>query len=228
VLMDIEKLRTRIRALQVRTEANGCTEAEALTAAAKLSELLDRHDLDLGDQALRDTPCERLNLETGRKQRQPMDAYLPALAAAYGCRVWMERDAKRKITYVIFGLPAALEMVRSMHQMFGEALAAEWVRFRDAQRFIRQNEDAKAGFQFGMAAALADRLQAQQSDRQKLEQHAATGRGLIALRHDVVERAFDDLGLALRQSGGSGRRFATDMFAEGEHAAKAVSLPDAG
>ena len=39
------KIAARIRALLAKTVENGCTEAEALSAAAKVAELLDRHDL---------------------------------------------------------------------------------------------------------------------------------------------------------------------------------------
>jgi hypothetical protein len=42
---DIESIKARIRALRARTVQNGCTEAEALTAAEKVMQLLARHDL---------------------------------------------------------------------------------------------------------------------------------------------------------------------------------------
>ena len=42
-----DRLRQRIQALRAKTVANGCTEGEALAAAAKVAELLDRYDLSL-------------------------------------------------------------------------------------------------------------------------------------------------------------------------------------
>jgi len=41
-LAALHKLKTRIQALRAKTIDNGCTEAEALLAAAKVAELLDR------------------------------------------------------------------------------------------------------------------------------------------------------------------------------------------
>ena len=43
----LDRLRTRIQALRAKTTVNGCTEAEALLAAAKVAELLDRYDLSV-------------------------------------------------------------------------------------------------------------------------------------------------------------------------------------
>ena len=38
----LDRLRTRLQGLRAKTVANGCTEAEAMLAAAKVAELLDR------------------------------------------------------------------------------------------------------------------------------------------------------------------------------------------
>jgi len=43
----VDKLKTRIQGLRAKTTDHGCTEAEALLAAAKVAELLDRYDLSL-------------------------------------------------------------------------------------------------------------------------------------------------------------------------------------
>ncbi len=59
-LAELDKLKTRIQALRAKTIGNGCTEDEALSAAAKVAELLDRYDLSLSDIEMREAPCERL------------------------------------------------------------------------------------------------------------------------------------------------------------------------
>ena len=46
-LATFDRLKTRIQGLRAKTTENGCTEAEALSAAAKVAELLDRYDLSL-------------------------------------------------------------------------------------------------------------------------------------------------------------------------------------
>ena len=58
-LVALDKLKLRIQALRAKTIDNGCTEDEALSAAAKVAELLDRYDLSLTDIDIREAPCER-------------------------------------------------------------------------------------------------------------------------------------------------------------------------
>ena len=84
---DLDKLKTRLQALRAKTIANGCTEEEALAAAAKVAELLDRHDLSITDLEIREEQCEKSTIETNRKQRQPISACIPASASSIA-RVW--------------------------------------------------------------------------------------------------------------------------------------------
>ncbi len=52
-LAGLDNLKTRIQGLRAKTTDNGCTEAEALLAAAKVAELLDRYDVSLTDVEIR-------------------------------------------------------------------------------------------------------------------------------------------------------------------------------
>src|ERR1700682_5249001 len=70
-LAALDRLKTRIQGLRCKTTDNGCTESEALLAAAKVAELLDRYDLSLTDVEIRDAPCEQREYETYRKKRIP-------------------------------------------------------------------------------------------------------------------------------------------------------------
>ena len=70
---DIDKLKARIQGLRAKTIENGCTEEEALSAAAKVAELLDTYDLSMTDVELRQEVCERAEFETQKKQSLPLD-----------------------------------------------------------------------------------------------------------------------------------------------------------
>jgi hypothetical protein len=80
-------LKTRIQGLRSKTTDNGCTEAEALLAAAKVAELLDRYDLSLTDVDIRAAPCKRCEYENSRKKRVPLDGCIGAVADFCDCRV---------------------------------------------------------------------------------------------------------------------------------------------
>src|SRR3546814_2433379 len=88
---------------------NGCTEAEALSAAAKVAELLDRHDLSLTDVELHRTACERREYESRHRKRIPLDDCVGAIAAFCDCRVWREKSPAGRPRFVFFGLPADVD-----------------------------------------------------------------------------------------------------------------------
>ena len=85
-----DRLRSRIAALAAKTIANGCTEAEALAAAAKVAELLDRHALSMSDVEIRASPCVEAAFETARKKRVPLDG---CVGAGRGC-LWLPGVAR--------------------------------------------------------------------------------------------------------------------------------------
>ena len=86
-LAAFDRLKTRIQGLRAKTTDNGCTEAEALSAAAKVAELLDRYDLSLTDVEIRNGQCEQRPYETRRKKRIPLDDCIGNIANFCDCRV---------------------------------------------------------------------------------------------------------------------------------------------
>src|SRR5829696_4189802 len=109
-LAAIDRLKTRLQGLRSKTTDNGCTEAEALLAAAKVAELLDRYDLSLTDIEIRDAQCERRRYETRRNKRTPLDDCIDAIANFCDCRVWREKSQSGNARYVFFGLPSDTEV----------------------------------------------------------------------------------------------------------------------
>src|SRR3954453_16661935 len=91
-LSALDRLKTRLQGLRSKTADNGCTEAEALLAAAKVAELLDRYDLSLTDIEIRSALCERRDYQTNRKKRIPLDDCVGAVANFCDCRVWREKN----------------------------------------------------------------------------------------------------------------------------------------
>src|SRR4051794_41887668 len=105
-LAAFERLKTRIQGLRSKTTDNGCTEAEALSAAAKIAELLDRYDLSLTDVEIRHAQCEQRHYQTRRKKRIPLDDCIDGSANFCDCRVWREKSQVGNARYVFFGLPS--------------------------------------------------------------------------------------------------------------------------
>jgi hypothetical protein len=193
----LDKLKVRIQALRAKTIDNGCTEDEALSAAAKVAELLDRYDLSLTDVELRAAPCERRVYETHRKKRIPID---DCVGHFCDCRVWREKDAAGESRYVFFGLRPDIEVAHYLTELIDAAVRAELGRFKisaDYGRLRHQERHlANASFSLGMVASIADKLTAMKASRDQVTR--STGRGLVVLKTSVVDAEFDKLDMKLR------------------------------
>jgi hypothetical protein len=202
-----DKLKVRIQGLRAKTIDNGCTEGEALAAAAKVAELLDRHDLSLSDVEIREAPCEQRVFETHRKKRIPLDDCIGAIADFCDCRVWREKSQAGEGRYVFFGLRADIEVAHYLAELIDAAVRSELGRYKttsDYQRFRHQERHlANASFALGMVASIADRLMALKKGRDELNE--SSGRGLVVLKAAVVDTEFEKLDLKLRTVSRAGR-----------------------
>lgn len=214
---DRDKLRLRIAALLAKTIENGCTEGEALSAAAKVAELLDRHALSLSDVEIRDSPCERVAFASRHRKRVPLDPCIGAIAAFCDCRVWREKGGEGAVNHVFFGLPEDAAAARDLAETVDGAVRAELGRYktsRDYARFdTRDRHMVNASFVLGMVSGIADKLDALKAVRDA--RHRGTGRDLAILKTSAVDEAFAGLGLVMVEGQGSPRRF----IAEGAYEA---------
>src|SRR3954470_20095385 len=168
-LAAFERLKTRIQGLRSKTTDNGCTEAEALLAAAKVAELLDRYDLSLTDVEICNGQCEQRPYETHRKKRIPLDDCIGDIANFCDCRVWREKSYSGNARYVFFGLRSDIEVAHYLTEMIDSAVRSELGRYKNSagyQRFRHQDRHvANASFTLGMVASIAEKLTAMKAER---------------------------------------------------------------
>jgi len=196
----LDRLKTRIQGLRSKTTDNGCTEAEALLAAMKVAELLDRYDLSLTDVEIRDAACEQREYETYRKKRIPIDGCIGAVANFCDCRAWREKNEMGDARYVFFGLRSDVEVAHYLTEVIDNALRFELGRYKtsaDYRRFRHQDRHiANSSFTLGMIASVADTLKAMKRERDVVTN--GTGRDLVVLKASVVDAELKKLDLKLR------------------------------
>lgn len=199
-LAALDRLKKRIQGLRAKTIDNGCTEAEALSAAAKVADLLDRFDLALTDVELREAPCERRAYETHRRKRIPLDDCIGAIANFCDCRVWREKNPAGEARYVFFGLRSDIEAAHYLTELIDTAVRSElglYKRSAAYRRFRHQDRHvANSSFMLGMVASVADKLTAMKAERDAMNN--GTGRDLVVLKASVVEAELEKLDLKLR------------------------------
>jgi hypothetical protein len=229
-LAALARLKARIQGLRAKTTDNGCTEAEALSAAAKVAELLDRYDLSLTDVDIRDAGCERLEYETRHKKRVPLEDCIGAVASFCDCRVWRERSRTGDPRYVFFGLRSDIEAARYLTELIDLAVRSELGHYktsREYQQFRHQDRHlANASFTLGMVTSIAEKLTTMKAGRDQANNDA--GRHLVVLKSAVVDAELDRLDLKLETVRRPTRMVSPDAFHAGGTAGASMTITPRG
>ncbi|NBC34180.1 MAG: DUF2786 domain-containing protein [Alphaproteobacteria bacterium] len=224
--VDLVAVLERIRALQAKTVEQGCTEAEAMAAAEKVSELLQRYELSLDAVSLRNQRCRGRSFATGRKQSSPLDDCLPAIAAFCDCRAWVQERPDGLKDHVFFGLPADLAAAECLYALVSETFETELWRFKGSATYRGLPRTRKAGatrsFQLGLGYGIADKLDALRAARAEHVQSTA-GRSLVPVKTAAIEADLDALGMTFEEKQAGSRRIHKDSFWAGRVAGEQFS-----
>ena len=207
---DLTRVIERIRALRAKTVDQGCTEEEALTAADKVAELLDRYGLSLGETDLRHQACLGVGIDSNRKRMGPLDDYVPAIAHFCDCRAWNERTPAGTIRSMSFGLPADVEAAQYLFERVASALDTEIAAFRKGELYAGLagggRQRATTSFQLGLARGICDKLDARKVERDTTT-FQLTGRDLVPVKASVVEEELAKLGMPFTTKDSNRGRF---------------------
>ena len=218
---DLDRLVQRIRALRAKTVEQGCTEQEALAAAEKVAELLDRYGLNLSELDLRKQSCEGIGIETDRKRRGPIDDCMGTIAAFFDCRVWAETADDATLRYVFFGLPADVQAAVYLHDLIALAFVSETAKFQGGD-FYRSAESAHRrsatnSFQLGLARGINEKLQTLRQARD-VASAGSSGRALVPIKDSMIDHEMERLGLTFHRKAPSRKRVLPGAY----HAGKAA------
>lgn len=113
-----QRILAKIRKLQAKTTAMGCTEAEALAAAQAVERLLDAYGLTMSDVELQTTTCvEGSVISPFVTNRHPIRYCLRALSAYCHTEHFFiqqpidDEGTTWRTAYYFFGLPHDVELM---------------------------------------------------------------------------------------------------------------------
>ena len=237
---ELARVKARIKALTDKTVANGCTEAEAMSAAEMVGRLLERYALSMDEIEVREARCVQAEVPMGGRRRRPIDACVPAIARFCDCKVWLTRGARPKSDYdndfdwtqpggryVFFGFETDTVLATYLFTVIDRAIMTEAATFTEANPALRavRLRRASASFQHGVAARVSARLDAMHHAREaSVRAQRSTGTALILARHRVVEDAFRETDVRLVSMTAIGQRRIVSAFREGWRAGDRVNL----
>lgn len=223
---ELARVKSRIRALAEKTTSNGCTEAEALSAAEMVGRLLERYALTMEQVDLRETPYIQLEVHAGGQRRRPVDGCVVAIARFCDCKVWLTRG-ELGVTYIFFGLETDAMLGRYLFEIVGMALRTELAGFKARNPRLRDVGLRRAGesFQHGVVARIAAWLTADKADREAtVATQRATGQALMLIKQSLVDEAFATLQTRLISTRRSARRVVRSAYQDGLQAGDKVNL----
>jgi hypothetical protein len=236
---ELARVKARIKALTEKTVANGCTEAEAMSAAEMVGRLLERYALSMDEIEVREARCVQAEVAMGGRRRRPIDACVPAIARFCDCKVWLTRGAQPKPDdddfdwtqpdgrYVFFGFEIDTALATYLFAVINRAILTEAATFKQANPALRavRLRRASASFQHGVAARVSARLDAMHHAREaSVRAQRSTGTALILARHRVVEDAFRETNVRLVSMTAIGQRRIASAFRDGWAAGDRVNL----
>lgn len=203
-----DALLAKIRAIASRTTENGCTEAEALAAAAMLAKLMSEHGLSMSDVEIGEELCQIEYLDTGRRALHESSYCIVRIAELCDCRVWTcwtrqgeeyiyKAVRSKKIAY--FGLPGDVETAVYLTRVIKSSMDQELLTFirRCAELGEPSGRRVNHSFLMGMVNRVNVRLGAIKAS-ERTSAKSATGRDLVAVKGAVVTAQFAKLDLHLR------------------------------
>lgn len=214
---DREKAAARIRALRAKTVENGCTEAEAMAAAEKLSQLLNDYNMTLEEADLRASPfAEQTHVGAGSVGLKLWKAAV-AIARLTNTEQWRAHDDVTRITFL--GLSHEVEIATYLLKLCERAMnteaarhmlgTAKWPYGRRVARLMP--------FLDGMADRLQRRILG-------MIQPRPTGTGLIVLRNALIDEEMARRGHELENGGRARRPIDSVSYRAGQAAAERVAL----
>jgi hypothetical protein len=186
-----DKLISRVRALLSMTIENGCSEAEAMSAAAMASKLMEEHDLAIKDiDALKSEPVGSTGAGYGKtaqsRELHPAAKFASvAVANFFDCRVWYNGTQ-----IFFFGMKDDVALAHDLLQLVRGAMDQEIARFkRTALKTDGLGVHAQTtSFAEGMAARVSERLKFVKELRSKNVR--ATGNDIVVIKSELVTEAY--------------------------------------
>jgi hypothetical protein len=206
---ELTKVKARIRALAAKTVDQGCSEEEAMTAAAMVGNLLAQYNLTMSEVDVRDAACITLAIDSGSKKRDALWAAAFNIGVFCGCKVWFQsvgRGSNKNAVYKYFGHETDVMMAEYLFKVIAASVDHEWRQFKltPTYMFASSARTATASFKLGMTRRIGRRLHDMHE-----EAEAARRENEAALRRTEMKKAQD----AFRQENAE-RAAVVDKLAE--------------
>jgi hypothetical protein len=215
----LNRAKRLIADLQKITEDNGATEAEALNAARRLGELLEKYNLDLTDAIVREDAARCVKNEVFAAD-DFAGTLVVGLKHFCGIIAYREPGAGHAGKYVFFGVPQDVEIALYLYEVCAEAMDNDWQIYMDNFGYSMKK---RMSFRSGFASRVYSRLMEMKRERDL--RNASKCRDLIVLKDQLVTEEFArQVGIKLVKSSGGRVQGDNHAYLKGQEAGGRVNL----
>lgn len=226
---DKESIKNKIRALMAKTTEAGCSEAEALLAAHKVQELLNKYELSISDMKLKsESTCVTGAYDVRVKSRPPVDWCIAAISYFTDTKCWRQTEPNGLITYKYFGLESDVMIAEYVTKVVDWALIYGGEDYKSSPVYGNATSSQRSkillDFRLAMAQRIAAKLRQMKDEQNKANQ--STGRDLVVLKSAIVTEEWAKEGIRLNKAKKSkGHKFSNaDAYHAGAKAGDAFQL----
>ncbi|MFM7085311.1 MAG: DUF2786 domain-containing protein [Hyphomicrobium sp.] len=215
--------------LRKRTTENGCTEAEALLAATKISKLMEEYQLSISDiHEIRDDTYIALKRQYGggspqRRSWHETNRTWSAISVFTETKYWRDRD-----NLVFFGSQTDCEIAFFLCDLIKSASELEWKNYK-LTKITPTNRRGRTSFMAGFSLRISERLLVLKTKREEGLKQKEQSRALVVIKDKVLTEKFSDYrrqtGLSLRSlSISRSTHFDRETFGAGKTAGERVNI----
>lgn len=210
-----ESVLRKIEALLNRTVENGATEAEALVAAKKAAELLDKHNLTVSDLVFKSTEGVIEDFKMKATRSTVVSQAATTIAEFTDTVVWLWKAPTGHFLRYL-GAPDDAKVATYLTEVISRAMKAEWNAYR-----VGNPGSIRSQFISGMVTRLRERLREIKAARHQV---SSDGTALVPLKRDMCEQWLKDMGITLSKGKSRQRPEDESSFIAGLEAGDRVQL----
>ena len=203
-----------------RTQHNGCSEAEALQAASKVGEMMNKYDVSMNEVQFADEEFNTLYIKLNSKRVNFMSHVLFAIGKFTDTKIWMSYYTNEDTfvsyrRYCFFGTNKDIMIADYIYSVIESAIKTELAKYKKSIEFKKNPSGGRtksANFMTGITNRLSIRLQDMKEEMEVENKKAASMNEnptvgveevesslIVYDKFDIVEKKFKDkLGLKLK------------------------------
>lgn len=217
-----ESLLAKVRALLAKTVENGATEAEAIAAAAKAAEIMEKHDLSMDELDVRESQTKQQEHAFDPVFRAHLTRVAMAISTLCETRFWNNGSGATATKGTFYGLAHDVEISGYLFDICEGAMRRDAERYHEEHlRYlaVAARPRRRDSFLGGMADRLSQRILEISWARKR-----SGGTALVPVKDAIIDLAMKEDGIELKSARIGIRDREPDSYRRGKEAGNRVAL----